>query len=113
MYITPSNTWGGQGLLGATDLDSVVQCVCVCVCVCVCCTFVEYVCVCDVCIINAGVSIRYCSFDGASENVWHVLVRSSVLQSWCSRCNYVYVHSIPVYRHILCCYFVMCVCACV
>lgn len=21
-----------------------------------------------------GVSIRFCSFDGASENVWHVLV---------------------------------------
>ena len=34
---------------------------------------------CDVCIINAGVSIRYCSFDGASENVWHVLVRSAVM----------------------------------
>lgn len=23
-----------------------------------------------------GVSIRFCSFEGASENVWHVLVRS-------------------------------------
>lgn len=34
--ITPSNTWGGQGLL--------------------------------------GVSIRFCSFEGANENVWHVLV---------------------------------------
>ena len=34
---------------------------------------------CDVCIFNAGVSIRYCSFDGASENVWHVLVRSAVM----------------------------------
>ncbi|EDO49425.1 predicted protein, partial [Nematostella vectensis] len=33
--ITPSNMWGGQGLL--------------------------------------GVSIRFCSFDGANENVWHVL----------------------------------------
>ena len=33
--ITPSNLWGGQGLL--------------------------------------GVSIRFCSFDGANENVWHVL----------------------------------------
>jgi len=33
--ITPSNLWGGQGLL--------------------------------------GVSIRFCSFDGAAENVWHVL----------------------------------------
>lgn len=33
--ITPSNTWGGQGLL--------------------------------------GVSIRFCSFEGANENVWHVL----------------------------------------
>lgn len=32
----PSNTWGGQGLL--------------------------------------GVSIRFCSFEGASENIWHVLV---------------------------------------
>lgn len=34
--ITPSNSWGGQGLL--------------------------------------GVSIRFCSFEGANENVWHVLV---------------------------------------
>lgn len=34
--ITPSNNWGGQGLL--------------------------------------GVSIRFCSFEGANENVWHVLV---------------------------------------
>ncbi|XP_067140301.1 Golgi reassembly-stacking protein 2 isoform X2 [Centruroides vittatus] len=33
--IVPSNTWGGQGLL--------------------------------------GVSIRFCSFEGANENVWHVL----------------------------------------
>lgn len=34
--ITPSEAWGGQGLL--------------------------------------GVSIRFCSFEGANENVWHVLV---------------------------------------
>jgi hypothetical protein len=34
--ITPSSTWGGQGLL--------------------------------------GVSIRFCSFEGANENVWHILV---------------------------------------
>lgn len=34
--IVPTNTWGGQGLL--------------------------------------GVSIRFCSFEGASENIWHVLV---------------------------------------
>ena len=34
--LVPSNTWGGQGLL--------------------------------------GVSIRFCSFEKASENVWHVLV---------------------------------------
>lgn len=34
--LVPSNTWGGQGLL--------------------------------------GVSIRFCSFEGASENIWHVLV---------------------------------------
>lgn len=34
--VTPSNMWGGQGLL--------------------------------------GVSIRFCSFEGANENVWHVLV---------------------------------------
>ncbi|KAL1451357.1 hypothetical protein WDU94_005743, partial [Cyamophila willieti] len=33
--ITPSNVWGGQGLL--------------------------------------GVSIRFCSFEGANENVWHIL----------------------------------------
>lgn len=36
--VTPSNLWGGQGLL--------------------------------------GVSIRFCSFEGANENVWHVLVGS-------------------------------------
>ncbi len=35
--LTPSNTWGGKGLL--------------------------------------GLNIRFCSFEGASENVWHVLVR--------------------------------------
>lgn len=34
--VTPSNMWGGQGLL--------------------------------------GVSIRFCSFEGANEHVWHVLV---------------------------------------
>jgi hypothetical protein len=35
LSITPTNTWGGQGLL--------------------------------------GVSIRFCSFEGASENIWHIL----------------------------------------
>merc|ERR1712025_635087 len=35
IFITPSNTWGGQGLL--------------------------------------GLSIRFCSFEGAKENVWHIL----------------------------------------
>lgn len=39
--VTPSNLWGGQGLL--------------------------------------GVSIRFCSFEGANENVWHVLVRTSMI----------------------------------
>lgn len=39
--VTPSNLWGGQGLL--------------------------------------GVSIRFCSFEGANENVWHVLVRTSLI----------------------------------
>lgn len=39
--VTPSNLWGGQGLL--------------------------------------GVSIRFCSFEGANENVWHVLVRASII----------------------------------
>lgn len=34
--VTPSNMWGGQGLLGA--------------------------------------SVRFCSFEGANENVWHILV---------------------------------------
>lgn len=36
VQISPSENWGGQGLL--------------------------------------GVSIRFCSFEGANENVWHVLV---------------------------------------
>lgn len=35
VFITPSATWGGQGLL--------------------------------------GISIRFCSFEGANENVWHIL----------------------------------------
>ena len=35
MFISPSTTWGGQGLL--------------------------------------GISIRFCSFEGANENVWHIL----------------------------------------
>lgn len=38
--ITPSQMWGGQGLL--------------------------------------GVSIRFCSFEGANQNVWHVVVRFSI-----------------------------------
>lgn len=41
--VTPSNLWGGQGLL--------------------------------------GVSIRFCSFEGANENVWHVLVSSPKVPS--------------------------------
>lgn len=36
LEVTPSNMWGGQGLLGA--------------------------------------SVRFCSFEGVNENVWHVLV---------------------------------------
>lgn len=36
LEVTPSNMWGGQGLLGA--------------------------------------SVRFCNFEGANENVWHVLV---------------------------------------
>lgn len=36
LEVTPSNMWGGQGLLGA--------------------------------------SVRFCSFEGANENIWHVLV---------------------------------------
>lgn len=36
LEVTPSNMWGGRGLLGA--------------------------------------SVRFCSFEGANENVWHVLV---------------------------------------
>ena len=45
--VTPSNLWGGQGLL--------------------------------------GVSIRFCSFEGANENVWHVLVSNPEVSSvlWC------------------------------
>jgi len=35
IFITPSNTWGGQGAL--------------------------------------GISIRFCSFEGANENVWHIM----------------------------------------
>lgn len=38
--ITPSNLWGGQGLL--------------------------------------GVSIRFCPFEGANENVWHIMVCNDI-----------------------------------
>ena len=37
LVLVPSNTWGGEGLL--------------------------------------GVSIRFCSFESATENIWHILVR--------------------------------------
>lgn len=40
LEVTPSNMWGGQGLLGA--------------------------------------SVRFCSFEGANENIWHVLVSPEV-----------------------------------
>lgn len=48
--VTPSNLWGGQGLL--------------------------------------GVSIRFCSFEGANENVWHVLVRNfrRSIHGWSFHC---------------------------
>lgn len=46
LEVTPSNMWGGQGLLGA--------------------------------------SVRFCSFEGASENIWHVLV--SPTENDCSPC---------------------------
>ena len=53
LSLVPSNTWGGQGLL--------------------------------------GVSIRFCSFEGASENVWHVLVRT--------RCVYLPHVTLPLSDH--------------
>ena len=43
LEVTPSNMWGGQGLLGA--------------------------------------SVRFCSFEGANENVWHVLVSKAYSSS--------------------------------
>lgn len=49
MMVTPSESWGGQGLL--------------------------------------GVSIRFCSFEGANENVWHVLV--SICKHWCCYSRYI------------------------
>lgn len=42
LEVTPSNMWGGQGLLGA--------------------------------------SVRFCSFEGANENIWHVLVSLKLRQ---------------------------------
>lgn len=53
--VTPSNLWGGQGLL--------------------------------------GVSIRFCSFEGANENVWHVLV-GIVEASYCM--YYIVLHQAAV-----------------
>ena len=57
--VTPSNLWGGQGLL--------------------------------------GVSIRFCSFEGANENVWHVLV--SDLK--CSPCCIVSCGPVPACSLVL------------
>lgn len=45
LEVTPSNMWGGQGLLGA--------------------------------------SVRFCSFEGANENIWHVLVSPEVRWLMC------------------------------
>lgn len=28
-----------------------------------------------------GVSVRFCSFEGSNENVWHVLVRTTIIES--------------------------------
>lgn len=50
--VTPSNLWGGQGLL--------------------------------------GVSIRFCSFEGANENVWHVLVGITEASYCMYVCMYMY-----------------------
>ena len=51
--LVPTNTWGGQGLL--------------------------------------GVSIRFCSFEGAAENIWHVLVSLCIciLYICCMYHNYI------------------------
>lgn len=50
VMLTPSDSWGGQGLL--------------------------------------GVSIRFCSFEGANENVWHILVSSiNYFTSYCKFCH--------------------------
>lgn len=42
LEVTPSNMWGGHGLLGA--------------------------------------SVRFCCFEGANENVWHVLVSQTCVR---------------------------------
>jgi hypothetical protein len=35
-----------------------------------------------------GVSIRFCSFEGANENVWHILVSFTI---------FIYLHQLPTY----------------
>lgn len=59
--VTPSNLWGGQGLL--------------------------------------GVSIRFCSFEGANENVWHVLV--GIIEASCCMFYIVLHHAAVVCLPIL------------
>lgn len=33
-----------------------------------------------------GVSIRFCSFEGANENVWHILVSKKIM--WLLKCHF-------------------------
>jgi len=41
-----------------------------------------------------GVSIRFCSFAGANENVWHILV--------CKLINYGHINFILIYKSLGC-----------
>ena len=69
VMLVPSNTWGGQGLL--------------------------------------GVSIRFCSFEGAAENVWHVLVSISLSLSLLF--SHTHVHLMASYEFLYCYVDVCCV----
>ena len=69
VMLVPSNTWGGQGLL--------------------------------------GVSIRFCSFEGAAENVWHVLVSLSLSLSLLF--SHTHVHLMASYEFLYCYVDVCCV----
>ena len=98
LTITPTNTWGGQGLLGEylhIRLCTFLSCISISGYILdmfspsastsstYCIVTIAYV---DV---STGVSIRFCSFEGASENIWHILVGNCAL--FFSSCGFIVI----------------------